>query len=421
MKRPAARVVAAAILAAGCRTIAPAPRVPVYLLDPRLGLSGPFPASVGVGWEAIQQRRWDDAARLFSGGGDSEAIGRTEALLGLGRLAEARAACAKSFERGVGTAPLFAACAEIAAREERWVDAYDLFEGAVLRLPENAGLNDRRRAAAPRAAQALLEKATAAMGERHPKQARAAAERALAIAPGSFDAQVLAGRAAVASGDSASAFAHLFNAWKSDPTRVEVGEQAASLASKLGRSNEALEILSALARTDPRFRGRAEEAREDFVISNWPARERDIARSVRLTRAGALTLLWKLLPQVRAVPSNRSVPVASDIVGRKDRQILSRSLQLGLIVVDPSTHRARPDAILFRAEAIRMLLRAAAAAGLGRRVDCVEKAPGGTSLAAAAAQCGLLSAGSAGSVSAREFRRAIDSLQQTPASGKGRK
>ena len=410
MNRRAARIIAAALIASACRTFSPAPRVSPYLLDPRIGLPGPFPASIAEGWKAIGERRWDDALRAFSADGDAAAIGRVEVLLETGRISEARASCGRELGRELGTGPLLSACAEVAVREERWEDAFDLVEGAMLRLPDDRGIRERRLALAPRATSALLSRAASALAEHRPREARSAAERALAIAPGNGEAMILAGRAAAAAGDAAAAFAHLWAAWKARPGDAAVGEQAAAIASKLGRDAEALEILSSLARTDPKFRGRAEEAREDFVISNWPAREREIARSARLTRAGALTLIWKLLSPVVPAEGARPVPVASDIVGRKDQLILSRSIQCGLIAVDASTHRARPDAVLTRTEAVRLLLRAAAVIGASRRVECVEKLLATERPAAAAARCGLLPAGANG-VSGREFRRSLAFLQ----------
>ena len=411
MKSRAARILAAAWLAAGCRSIPAPPRAPAYLIDPRTGLEGPFGPAIGRGWEKVLAREWEEALRIFSAErGEAASVGRIQALLGLGRLSDAGTACAAAFGRGVETSPLLAACAEGAARREEWPQAYDLFEAAVLRVPGSDGLVERRNAAADKAVRAWVDQARAEMKD-HPGEAQMDAEHALEIAPGDREALIVAGRAAAKSGDSPAAFARLQAAWKLEPSDAAVGEEAGNLAERLGRGDAAFEIFSVLARTDPKFRARAEESQEDFVISNWPASEREIAHAARLTRAGAVILLWRLLPQIRSLPATARAPIASDILSRKDQRILTRALQLGLITVDPATHRARPDAFLSRGEAVRILLRAGGLTASRSAADCSPPGSHGAEALAAAARCGLLPAGRGPGVGAREFRRSIAFLQ----------
>ena len=132
-----------------------------------------------------------------------------------------------------------------------------------------------------------------------------------------------------------------------------------------------------------------------------------------------MTLLWKLLPQIRSVPATARSPIASDILSRKDQRILSRALQLGLLSVDPATHRARPDAALPRIEAIRMLLRAGGLAGLKAGDACAAKGEKSAEVLSAAARCGLLPAAGRTGVTGPEFRRAIAFLQVGRASEGG--
>jgi tetratricopeptide (TPR) repeat protein len=411
VNRRAARFVAAALIAGGCQSVGTPARPPAFLIDPRTGLEGPFPEAVGRGWEKILSRQWEEALRLFSSQrGEAASIGAIEALLGLGRLDEAGKACESALNRGSETAPALAACAEVAARREDWAQAYDLFEAVVLRVPSSEGLIERRDAAARKAVEALIEKARMETAE-HPADAQADAERALEIAPGNREAMVAAGPAAAAAGDAPAAFARLYAAWKIDPSDASVGEQAGELARKVGRGDAAFEIFSALAHNDPRFRTRAQESEEDFVISNWPAAEREIAHAPRLTRAGGVTLLWKLLPQIRSASATDRAPVASDIVPRKDQRVLARALQLGLISVDPATHRARPEGLLSRVDAVRMLLRAGSLAGLRAGDACVSQGARVADVLPAAARCGLLPAVRRTGVSGTEFRRAISFLQ----------
>lgn len=403
------------LLAAGCRTATSPPRAPAFLIDPRTGLEGPFPDGIVRGWEKILSRDWEDALRLFAAQrGEAASIGVIQSLLGIGRLDEAQAACDAALKRGGETVPALAVCGEVAARRDDWTQAYDLFEAAALRVPASDGLIERRDAAAGRAVQMLIDRARRETAD-HPADAQADAERALEISPRSREAMVVSGRAAVVAGDPSGAFARLYAAWKLDPTDVSVAEQAGELARKVGRGDAAVEIFSSLAGGDPRFRDRARESEEDFVISNWPAAEREIARAQRLTRAGGVTLLWRLLPQIRSVPATTRAPIASDILSRKDQRILSRALQLGLLSVDPSTHRARPDTTLPRVEAVRMLLRAAGLAGLRAGEACAPRGETGAEVLASAARCGLLPSVRRTGIAGLEFRRAISFLQ----SGRG--
>ncbi|HWC64989.1 MAG TPA: hypothetical protein VG777_02820, partial [Thermoanaerobaculia bacterium] len=271
-----ARIAAVALLAAGCRTALAPAGLPAYLIDPRTGLSGPFPAAVASGWGEMALRHFPEALRAFeSAKGPAAAIGRVQALLELGRVSEAREGCAAAFAQGVETAPVLAACGETAARAGQWPEAYDLFEAALLRVPGSSGLLERKKATAGKAVRSLVEKARGELASQA-AEARADAERALAIAPDELDALVVAGRAADASGDRAAGFELLYAAWKREPTDVSVGEEAGNLARATGRGDVAYEIFSALARSDSKFRARAEESEEDFVISNWPAPERAI-------------------------------------------------------------------------------------------------------------------------------------------------
>ena len=48
--------------------------------------------------------------------------------------------------------------------------------------------------------------------------------------------------------------------------------------------------------------------------------------------------------------------VATDVLERKDSRVMMRAVSLGLLDVDPDTHRVRPDAPLTRAAAARMML-----------------------------------------------------------------
>jgi tetratricopeptide (TPR) repeat protein len=397
------------IAAGACRTVPSTRRLPSYVLDPRLGLEGPFPRSVEEGWRLLSSGRPEDALAAFQAGPGTPAarIGRIEAQLETKKVLEARAGCDSAFRDGIGTAPLLAACGEAAARQENWSDAFDLFVAASLRAPGLLQLAELKRAAAPRAAAELVAQGEQAKEENEMAEAENAADRALAIDATSLPALRLSAAAALAREDEAKALNRYRAAWELDRSDRESGEQAGDLALKLGRYDAAYQVFSALAQADPKYLPRAEECQEEFVISNWPAPDRASAHAARLTRAQAGTLLWRLLPEIRDVPLPSSAPIASDILSRPDQRILAHCLGIGLLTVDASTHRARPDVSLSRADAVRLLTRSASLTGRASITACVDEKAGADGVVAAASSCGLLPAGKATAVSAREFRRAI--------------
>jgi tetratricopeptide (TPR) repeat protein len=394
---------------AACRSGAPAGRPPAYLFDPRIGFDAPFPKPVEEGWILLLAGRPVDALRAFQSAAASPAakVGRIESLLESGRTAEARAACEQAFQSGFGTIPLLAACGETAARQEQWAEAFDLFEAAGLRSPDLAQLLELKARAAPKAVAELVRQGLEAIADNEIAEAETAADRAVAIESASRAALRLSGDAALARDDAGKAFRRYRAAWKLDPGDLDSGERAGDLALKNGRYDAGYEIFAALSRRDSRFASRAEECQEEFVISNWPGPDRDSAHAARLTRAQAAALLWRLVPEIRIVPVSPSAPIASDILSRNDQRVLAHCLGIGLLTVDASTHRARPDVFLSRAEALRFLLRTAALTGLGKATACVDEKAQAEGLLSAAAACGLLPAGKNSVVSGREFRRAI--------------
>ena len=296
-------IVALGVACASCRSPAPAGPLPAYLLDPRTDLDGPFPRGVEEGWGFLLRGRPADALRAFQAAPNSPAasVGSIEALLESGRIDEARSACGQTLQGGLETAPLLGACGEAASRQGSWSEAFDLFEAAVLRAPGAAGLSDLKRRAAPNAVDELVRDGERALEDSEVAEAENAADRALAIEPANRPALRLSGASAVARDDPGKAFARYWAAWKLDRADADSGERAGDLALKIERYDAAYEIFAELSRRDPRFLSRAEECQEEFVISNWPSPDRQSAHAARLTRAQAAALLWRLLPEIRAV------------------------------------------------------------------------------------------------------------------------
>lgn len=379
-----------------CRTSAPSPSsLPPYLLDPRLGFPGPFHESVGRAWAQLRGRDAPGAMRLFEKAADDPAarIGLIQCQLMLGRFQPARDGCQAALDQGLDTAPLLAACGEAEARAGNWTEAFNLFEGAALRLPENGEILRLEEEAAPRAAGAWLEKGRTAREAGEMSEARISAERALAIDSQNGEAMRLAGEAALAEEDFEDAFVRLSTAWKQNPADAGLGEEVGDAALRTERYETASRVFGELALSDSRFRERAREAEEEFLISNWPVPDRAAAHAARLTRAQAALLAWRLVPRIREAPAAGPAPVASDIVARKDRRVLSRCLQLGLLAVEEATHRARPDAALRRSEALRLLKRVSALKTRGG--DLPEN---------------LLPGGKGAGVSGQELRRGLRAL-----------
>ncbi len=384
-----------------CRSAAPLPPLPAYLRDPREGLSGSFPRDIAEGWRKLQARDAESALRHFEASprGAASLVGRIECQLELGRPEAARELCTGALEQGLDTAPLLAACGEAEARLGDRTEAFNFFEGAALRAPGSAGLARLRDEAAPLAAGEWVEHGIAARQAGETADARSDAERALAIDPANEPALRLAGETALEEKDYQAAFRRFSAAWNGDPLDLALGEQAGEMALRTERYETASRIFATLSASDPRFRARKREADEEFVISNWPASDRAAAHASRLTRAQAALLVWRLVPQVRWAPARAAAPVASDIVAREDRKILSRCLQLGLISIDETTHRARPDAPLRRGEELHLLRRVAALRGSAARLPEEVRRGGRT-----------------GPVSGEELRRALRELE--PAEGK---
>ncbi len=256
------------------------------------------------------------------------------------------------------------------------------------RAPGRPGLVERAEELRDAAVAALLQAAEKSASEGRRQDARADLERALARAPRSGPVLARAADVECAAGERQRALDYYREALELGGVSTEVEERAGSLALELGDDALAVSIFDGLAARDPSFRDRAAEARLAFRIANWPEAERRAARARRLTRAGAASLAWWMFPEVRESRMTSGI-VATDVLDRGDGRAMMRAISLGLVDVDPSTHRARPDAPLTRAAAARFLLRLSAALRrpfeAGTRTACARlpgrktRRPGGDS------------------------------------------
>ncbi len=429
LRVPALLLVAGAILLSiGCASSGTpsARRSERFPLDPREELSGPFPDGVETGWQALAAGDAQTAEREFlrarSGGAHLAAeIGLIESRVVLGQIKEAVDSCEKALT-GPVTIPLLVACGEARARNDQVFEAHELYARAAARAPGRPALKERAGELEKEAIESLARSASSGAKDQKYPDARRRIARAIELRPGDAGLHALAGEIELGAGDTEKAFERFREAYRLDPTNVPVQEKVAELALERDPAL-AVSVLDELSRKDPRYQDRAAAARLAFRISNWPPAERDIARSERLTRAGAATLVWWMFPEIREAKVSASI-IASDAVSRRDSRAVLRAVSLGLLDVDRGTHRARPDAGLTRRTAARMVLRLSKLVQRGKEPRCLESSPessrSGAEAVRAAVGCGFLAGEEGTWVGGQEFARGLDRVR-VETTGKGGK
>ncbi|HXM78555.1 MAG TPA: hypothetical protein VOA00_04910 [Thermoanaerobaculia bacterium] len=418
----------AAAVAAGCATRPPGIQVrDSFPLDPREELSGPFPESVDRGWEALLRGDARAAAREFASARSeghrlAADIGWIEAEVLLGDFERALAACQDTLASGEATLPLLVVCGEARGRGGRPSEGYRLYQRAVARTAGRPGLKARAEELRIAARDALAAQARVASEERKFAEARDRIAAAIDIAPESAGLREFAAEIEFSAGQPDKALRRYREAYELEPTNVSLAERVGNLAEELDEHAFAVAVFDALARSDPKFKRRAEEARLAFRVANWPPPEREAARAERLTRASASNLVWWMFPEVREAHV-RSGVIASDAVSRRDTRAFARALALGLLEADRETHRGNPDATLTRGAASRLLLRLLSIVNPKAEPACLGKGDGraGRSTAEAirsAEACGLWKEEAESSPpSGPEFTRALDRIRALASGG----
>ena len=414
------------LLSPGCAS-GPSPssrRSERFPLDPREELPGPFPEGVEEGWRALAAGDVETAEKEFLGARAASPnlaaeIGLIESRVLLGRVKEAVALCEKALT-GPVTVPLLVACGEARARADQVFEAHELYARAASRSPGRPALKEREEELESRAIESLARDASSGAKDQRYPEARRRIDRAIELAPGDAGLHALAGDIELAAGEKDKAFERFREAYRLDAKNVPVQEKLAELALERDPAL-AVSVLDELSRKDPRYQDRAAAARLAFRISNWPPTEREIARSERLTRAGAATLVWWMFPEIREAKVASGV-IASDVVSRRDSRAVMKAVSLGLLEVDRDTHRARPDAGLTRRNAARLLLRLARIVQRGKPPPCVDGSPeaarSGAEAVRAAVACGFLEGEEGTWVSGGEFARGLDRVR-VETTGKG--
>ena len=387
-----------------------------FPLDPRGDLAGPFDESVERGWRALSANDPRTAVRAFAepaAGRMSRAaaIGEVEALVMMDHADDALSRCDALLSDGEATTPLLTACGEAQARAQRPVRAWELYARAAERSPGLAPVAARAAELRDAAVAGMLAEAEAHALAGRREEARRETARALAVAPRTSALLVRAGDVSCALGDRDEALDSYREALAAGGVAPDTQARIGAVALESGDPGTAVTIFERLAAEDPRFRDRAAEARLEFRISNWPDAERQAARARRLTRAGAASLVWWMFPEVREARVTTSV-VATDLLERRDSRAMMRAVSLGLLEVDPDTHRARPDAPLTRAAAARLLVRLGGTLGSPRsRPECLRDPGARSDAIRVAARCELLSESGSSAVGGAELTRGLDRLR----------
>jgi tetratricopeptide (TPR) repeat protein len=397
-----------------------------FPVDPREELAGPFPEAVETGWQALAAGDAAAAEREFLRARGmrptlAAEIGLIEAWVLLDRSSEALASCREALA-GPVTVALLVGCGEARARAGQVFEAHELYARAAARAGNRNWIRARADDLRKEAVESLARTATAGAKDQDFAEARRRIDRAIEMKPGDATLHAVAAEIELSAEQPDRAFERYREAYRLDPKNLPVQEHLAELA--IDRDPAlAVSVLESLARRDPKYRDRAAAARLVFRVSNWPAPEREAAQSERLTRAEAAALVWWMLPEIREAKVRSSV-IASDVVSRKDSRAVTRAVSLGLLDVDPETHRARPDAGLTRRTAARMMLRLLKIlkSGSGAPPPCLEGSPesGRSNVEAlqAAVQCRLLDETEISWVGGREFTRGLDRVRVL-AAGKG--
>jgi Flp pilus assembly protein TadD len=418
------------LLASGCATAPNVVEAPAkrdrFPLDPREEITGVVGESVASGWSALSKNDPRAAAREFEaarreGDGLAAQIGWIESAVLLGRFDEASAACAESLTGGEATVPLLVACGEASGRGGKPVEGHRLYRRALARAGgARPGLKARAEELRIAGRDAMAAEARVALEEKRLAEARERIAVAIDLAPDQSSLRALSGEIEEAGGDLDAAFRRYREAFEMDSKNAVFAERVGDLAVKQGDPALAVSVFDELARSDPKYLARAEEARLAFRVANWPAREREAAGSPRLTRSSAAVLVWWMFPEVREARVSSAV-IASDAVSRRDTRAFARAVALGLLEVDRETHRGNPDGTLTRPAAARLLLRLAGILYPRDGPPCLgEAGPKAVRSAAeaiaAAEECGLLEAGETSPPTGPELTRALDRIRALGAS-----
>lgn len=197
-----------------------------------------------------------------------------------------------------------------------------------------------------------------ALSRRRIDEAEESLTRLREWAPDSIATWEVAARVAAAAdspGRELAAVRRLHEFGADDP---ETLERLADLELEVGDTDRALEMYRSLHRRfpdDERLREQLERAEFRWRLGALPEKVQEKAASVQLDRGDYATLLYWLLPSVRAANPGPG-RVATDVVDHPDRREIIRTLNLGLLEMDETLHEFQPERPIRRADVFESLL-----------------------------------------------------------------
>jgi tetratricopeptide (TPR) repeat protein len=389
-------MLAIALVAAGCTPPdKPAPVVTPtggdrFLVDPRTGYTGAIPPTLGPKFETAW--RWTLA------GDEAEARGRlaeileqspdfmparlAEAAMDIraGRFDAARGVVAEALQHNPNWTAARVYEAEIAYRDKRTREAYDLY----VALSSDTNAPDFVRERVEELRGAIFNELFAQAQTASDAEAARLLREALALNAGSTDARILLAQKLVAQGQFDAARTELDPILDTAASRTEVQQMLAEIDVGRGRYQEAIVRYDRLARqtNDQRYARRLEEIKLEWGAANMPPHYRAALDSAAITRAELATLLYWTVPQVRFAQNLGTPAIAIDIENVAGREEVIRAMALGLYDVDPVTRRVSPNrqvsASRLSAHLVRVLQLRGAACARGLTADRVLAACGVT-------------------------------------------
>lgn len=321
-----------------------------YLIDPRIGYTGPVPEGV--------DERFDNAWRWALAGEEAEARRRLDEILRrnpeylpaalavaaidlrAGRIAEARATVDAIRQRDDAYLAARTYEAEIATREGRIREAAELFREIAAAPAAPVVANERLLQLETTLFEKLYAEAQAAPDAEAVRLLR----EALTIRPDALEPRILLAQKLTAQRQFDEARRELDPLLNTAADRTEVQELLAEIDFGRGRYEEAIARYERLARRtrDQRYQQRLDVIKREWSAANMPAHFRAALGSTSLSRAEFATLLFWTVPSVRFAQNLGTPPIAVDIQDVAGREEIIRAIALGLYDVDPVTRRVSP-------------------------------------------------------------------------------
>jgi tetratricopeptide (TPR) repeat protein len=289
---------------------------------------GFYPAQAGLGFVALADRQWKQAATRFTAAVDADArylpawLGLLDAQVALGHYDEAIAAGERVLS--------------LDAKREDVRSRLDL-----LRLRQVQGLIESGR--------------KARLSGRH-QESLTLLNRALGISPNS--AAILTEIAATefALGDLEEAEAHARKALAIDASDADSHAALATILEARKRVQEASAVWARAAAIDSKYRERANRARDAAAETGLPDELRDLPERAVVTRADVAALLHARLAAVVARAPKRAPQVATDIRTHWAVASIMAVTQAGFMDVS-ANHTFQPGASMRRVDLANVIAR----------------------------------------------------------------